>query len=55
MTCGYNILLFAALVLPIFAVPLQGYTVRLILQVQLSFTLTHLLDPAERCSSRTKR
>jgi len=52
---GYKILLFAALVLPVFAVPLQGYTVRLTLQIHLSFTLTHFPDPAEGCSSRTKR
>jgi len=52
---GYKVLLFTSLVLPIFAVPLQGSTVRLTLQSHMEFKLTSVPDSTETRSSRTKQ
>jgi len=52
---GYKVLLFASLMLPIFAIPLQGSTVRLNLQSQMDFTLTTVPDSAGERRSRTEQ
>jgi len=52
---GYKVLLFASLVLPVFAVPLHGSTVRLTLRSHMELILTPLPDFAGECRSRTKR